>query len=130
MKHIAAISMLLLPFSMVFAQGKGPYTKITSQEAKSMIDKGNVTIVDVRTQSEYDADHLQEAVLVPLQTIEQDAPAVLTDKNAVLLVYCRTGIRSAAASKKLISMGYLHVYDIAGGITSWPYSTVNKQVQK
>lgn len=45
---------------------------------------------------------------------------VLPDKNAVLLVYCRTGIRAKDASQKLANLGYKNVYDF-GGIVDWPY---------
>jgi rhodanese-related sulfurtransferase len=48
---------------------------------------------------------------------------VLTDKDAKILVYCRSGNRSATAAKELIEMGYTDVYDF-GGIMSWPYEIV------
>ena len=114
----------VIPSVLFAADAPGVYTKITSVKAKEMIDQGNVTVVDVRTPEEYNAGHLAGAVLAPLQTLEDNAPKVLKDKNATLLVYCRTGVRSANASKLLISMGYKHVYDIAGGITQWPYDIV------
>jgi rhodanese-related sulfurtransferase len=47
-------------------------------------------------------------------------PEELPDKEAVLLVYCRTGRRAADASQKLADMGYTKVYDF-GGIEDWPY---------
>src|SRR5574344_72278 len=112
-----------IPAALFGADMGGEYHKITAKEAKAMMDKGGVTVVDVRTLDEYNAGHIPGAVLVPLQMIETDALSTLKDKNAVLLVYCRTGIRSANASRKLIEMGYANVYDIAGGITQWPYQT-------
>ena len=45
---------------------------------------------------------------------------MLPDKNAVWLIYCRTGRRSADAVRKLESLGYTRLYDL-GGILSWPY---------
>lgn len=97
---------------------------ISAEEAKKMMDEGNVTIVDVRRQDEYDAEHVKGAILVPNESIESGnnaiAPKELPDKDAVLLVYCRTGIRAAEASQKLVDMGYTNVYDF-GGIVDWPY---------
>ena len=126
--HIAAAVLVLLTASAMNADTPGVYRRITAREAKAMMDKGGVTIVDVRRPDEYSAGHIPGAVLVTLQTIETDAPAVLKDKKEVLLVYCRTGIRSERASRKLLEMGYENVYDIAGGITQWPYE-VTKTVK-
>lgn len=101
------------------------YIKITAAEAKYMIDNEEVTIVDVRTQEEYDEVHIEESILIPDTSIEKLAPGMLTDKNATILVYCRSGRRSEIASKLLIEMGYQKVYDF-GGIIDWPYETVSK----
>lgn len=88
-----------------------------------MMDKGGVTVVDVRRQDEYDAGHIANAVLVPNESIGDTAPAALPDKDATLLLYCRSGHRSAQAAAKLAALGYTHVYDF-GGINSWPYDVV------
>lgn len=98
------------------------YHKITAEEAKEMMDVGGVTIVDVRTEAEYSENHIPGAVLVPNESIGSMPPGQLPDQNAVLLVHCRTGVRSKQASDKLIKLGYRHVYDF-GGIVSWPYET-------
>ena len=102
------------------------YHKITAEEAKEMMDQGDVTIVDVRTEEEYAEKHIPGAVLVPNESIGEDARAELPDKNAVLLLHCRTGIRSKEASDKLVSLGYKHIYDF-GGIEDWPYDTESEQ---
>lgn len=98
------------------------YHKITAQQAKEMMDQGNVTIVDVRTKEEYNTAHIEGAVLVPNETIGGEMPEELPDKDAVLLVYCRTGVRSKQASGKLVKIGYKNVYDF-GGIQDWTYGT-------
>jgi rhodanese-related sulfurtransferase len=100
------------------------YIKITAAEAKNMIDNEEVIIVDVRTQEEYDEVHIEGSILIPDTSIEKLAPGLLTDKNAAILVYCRSGRRSEIASRQLIEMGYLKVYDF-GGIIDWPYETVS-----
>ncbi|MEA4932076.1 MAG: DUF6132 family protein [Lawsonibacter sp.] len=100
------------------------YQKITAEEAKARIDSGdNVTILDVRTESEYDNGHIPNAILIPNETIADKKPDLLPDLDAEILIYCRSGNRSAQAAKKLISIGYTNVYDF-GGIIDWPYDTV------
>lgn len=97
--------------------------KISSEEAKAMMDQGGVIVLDVRTQQEFDEGHIQDAVLLPNDQILENAESVLTDKEATILVYCRSGNRSAQASKDLSTMGYVKVYDF-GGIKDWPYEVV------
>ena len=97
-------------------------TLLTPEEAKAMMDGGGVTVVDVRRADEYATGHVPGAILLPNETISETAESVLTDKNAAILVYCRSGRRSAEAASKLIALGYTKVYDF-GGILSWPYDT-------
>lgn len=102
---------------------KGMYKKISAKEAYDMMAAGGVTVVDVRTKAEYDEGHIKGAVLVPNETIVNNAPSELPDKQAVLLVYCRSGRRSHDAANKLLALGYENVYDF-GGIIDWPYEKV------
>lgn len=99
------------------------YKKISAEDAKEIIDGEDVIILDVRTQEEYDTGHIKNAVLLPVTDIKDKAGEILPDKNAKILVYCRSGNRSATAAKELINMGYTNVYDF-GGINSWPYEIV------
>lgn len=101
------------------------YRKITAEEAKEKMDAGGVTIVDVRTPAEYDEGHVPDAVLVPNESIGETEPPELPDKDAILLVYCRSGRRSKEASDKLAELGYRNVYDF-GGILDWPYDTIKE----
>lgn len=102
--------------------GETAYHKITAEDAKTMMDEGEVMIVDVRTQEEYDEAHIKDAVLLPHDSIGSEPPSELPDKDAVLLIYCRSGNRSRQASDRLVEMGYSNVYDF-GGINDWPYET-------
>lgn len=99
------------------------YHKIDAETAKEMMDAGGVTIVDVRTKEEYEEGHVPGAILIPNEEIDKEEPEALSDKEAVILVYCRSGRRSKAASDKLVEMGYQNIYDF-GGIIDWTYETV------
>lgn len=106
-------------------QGESVYHKISAEEAKAMMDKGGVTVVDVRREDEYAAGHIPGSILVPNEGIRDTQPEELPDLDAVLLVHCRTGVRSKQASDKLLEIGYKNVYDF-GGIVDWPYETVTE----
>lgn len=100
------------------------YRKITQEQAKERIDSGDeVIILDVRTEEEFKSGHIPGAILIPNESIGNKRPEQLKDLNAEILVYCRSGNRSAQASRKLIALGYTNVYDF-GGINNWPYETV------
>lgn len=102
------------------------FKKISPEEAREMIENGGVTVVDVRSQEEFDEEHIPEAILVTNETIGSDIPEELPDRDAVILVYCRSGRRSAQAAEKLSGLGYTNVYDF-GGIIDWPYDTVKSK---
>ncbi|MCK5731833.1 MAG: rhodanese-like domain-containing protein [Tenericutes bacterium] len=100
------------------------YETITASEAKSMMDNNSsIILVDVREQSEYDTEHIQGAILLPLGTIEDDAETILPDKGAIYIIYCRSGNRSNQAAIELVDLGYTTIYDM-GGIIDWDYETV------
>ncbi len=102
------------------------YIKLTAQEAKAMMDGDDeIIVLDVRTQEEYDSGHIEGAILIPENEISKTAETVLTDKDAKILVYCRSGRRSAQAAEKLVELGYTSIYDF-GGINSWEYDIVIK----
>lgn len=94
--------------------------KIDPAAAIRLLDAGRAKAVDVREPDEYAVGHIPGAKLLPLGEVVQHAAEVLPDRDAVWLVYCRTGRRSADAVQKLESLGYTHLRDL-GGILSWPY---------
>lgn len=83
----------------------------------------NYTIVDVREQYEYDEEHIEGAILIPFGSVDELAPELLPDKYEMLLIYCRSGRRSAIAAESFANLGYMNVYDF-GGIIDWLYGTV------
>lgn len=104
--------------------GNAAYKKISASEAKKMMDEGNaITILDVRTPAEFAGGHIKGAINIANETIVNTKPALLPDLDATILVYCRSGNRSAQSASKLAAMGYTQIYDF-GGINSWSYGTV------
>ena len=100
------------------------YRQITAQEAKSIIDSGvDCIILDVREQYEFDEGHIPGAIVLPYTEIEVKANEILPDKDALILVYCRSGRRSKIGAEALSKLGYSNVLEF-GGIIDWPYETV------
>ncbi len=127
-KLIPILSILAALLLLAACAPKAPvaeYHKITAEQAKERLDSGDeLILLDVRTQEEFNAGHIAGAILLPNETItETEQPDILPDLNAEILIYCRSGNRSAQAAKKLVAQGYTNVYDF-GGIIDWPYETV------
>ena len=102
------------------------YKKISAKDAKARMDSGDeIIILDVRTLEEFNAGHIAGAILVPNETILDEQPELLPDLDAEILVYCRSGNRSAQAANKLLAIGYTNVVDF-GGIIDWPYEVVTE----
>ena len=100
---------------------------ITADEAKKRLDSGeSIILLDVRTEEEYREKHIPASLLLPLSDLDDKAESEIPDKDATLFVYCRSGNRSATASKILVNLGYTKVYDL-GGIIDWPYDTESAQ---
>ncbi|MDO4301201.1 MAG: rhodanese-like domain-containing protein [Clostridia bacterium] len=97
---------------------------ITPVEAKKIIDvEKNIKIIDVREEDELIEGYIENSVLIPLDTIRDNAEKILKNKNDKILVYCRSGRRSAIACEVLDELGYTDVYDF-GGIIDWPFEKV------
>ena len=96
--------------------------KITAADAIRLLDAHEATAVDVREPDEFAVGHIPGAKLLPLSQVLSRAAEVLPDKDAMWLIYCRTGRRSADAAAKLRKLGFADVSDI-GGIVDWPYET-------
>jgi len=97
------------------------FQSITPEEAMQRLDsEEEIVLLDVRTPEEYAEGHIPGSQLIPLQTLEEEAPNQLTDKDAPIFVYCRSGNRSLEAAEILVEQGYTQVYDL-GGIINWPY---------
>ncbi len=100
---------------------KAMYEQITAEEAKKIMDSGKeYVILDVREQDEFDEGHIPSAILIPYTEIENKAEEMLTDKDAQILVYCRSGRRSKIAAESLAKLGYTNIKEF-GGIIDWPY---------
>lgn len=103
------------------AQGQPAVRQMTAEQAKELMGKeDDFILVDVRTQEEYDEGHIPGAILIPNETIGDTEIELLPNKDQLILVYCRSGVRSSQAAAKLAKLGYTQIVDM-GGIINWPY---------
>ena len=100
------------------------YEQITAKEAKTIMEtQPDYIIIDARTQEEFADGHIEGAIMIPEYEIANRAEKELPQKDALILVYCRSGMRSKIASEELVKLGYTNVKEF-GGIIDWPYEIV------
>lgn len=94
--------------------------KITVAQAKKVIaENKDLLILDTRTQEEYDAGHIEGAILIPYNKIEMNLDQLDGFEDKSILVYCRTGSRSAVAVDTLIENGFNKIYHMNQGFSRW-----------
>ena len=117
MKNVVVYVVMVTGLTALFVWLKGrnaerapvPAAMVVSPEDDAAHD---VVLVDVRTPEEYRAGHKEGALNIPVDEVEQLAPQLLPDKNAVILLYCRTGKRADKAMETLRKMGYSHLENL------------------
>jgi rhodanese-related sulfurtransferase len=96
---------------------------VTPTQANDLINANKTNtkfvILDVRTPAEYAEGHIQYAVLIDYNSPTFGDEVGKLDKSKTYLVYCRSGNRSASASKVMVDTGFKDVYNMTGGITEW-----------
>lgn len=88
----------------------------------------DVQLVDVRTPEEFSEGHLENAINIDVTADDFDAKVASLDKDKPVMVYCKSGGRSAKASARLKELGFKTITDLEGGITNW--KSENKPVVK
>ena len=95
-------------------------TDVSVAEAVDLIKNKNAVIIDVRTPEEFAESHLPEANNFPVDTLSQNIETIKKlQRDKPLLVYCRSGKRSARAAEKLKNLGVNSLYNLKGGIKAW-----------
>ena len=100
-------------------QAKKSITEISVVDAKAAIDTGKVTVVDVRTAKEFKKGHIPKAVNIPRGLLEFKVTKKISNKNAAIICYCKSGGRSCLSTCTLVEMGYTNVKSMAGGWKAW-----------
>ena len=95
-------------------------TDVSVAQAVDLINNKNALIIDVRTPEEFAESHLPEANNFPVDTLSQNIETIKKlQRDKPLLVYCRSGKRSARAAEKLKNLGVNSLYNLKGGIKAW-----------
>jgi phage shock protein E len=119
-KFCFCIAMVVSSFVFGCATYK-PYKDISVTELSDRLERKNdLVLLDVRTKQEYESEagHLPGAILIPVQDLEKRYHELDSLKSEEIVAYCRSGVRSARASKFLGEKGF-KVLNMLGGIKAW-----------
>jgi rhodanese-related sulfurtransferase len=108
----------LVPVKKVVDQAKTEINEIDVAELAAMQEKGAI-VIDVREADETKRGIIPGAEIVPRGMLEFRVGGITEDPDQPVVVYCRSGNRSALAALSLQNMGYRQVYSLAGGWKAW-----------
>lgn len=95
---------------------------ITAEEMQTILELEDAQLVDVRTPTEYEEIRIANSQNIDYMSPTFDDDVSKLDKNKPIIVYCKSGGRSAKCAKKLKEAGFKKIYDLEGGISKWKHS--------
>lgn len=115
-----------LTLQNLVSDAKSNITEVSASKVRQVSQDKTYLIVDVREPGEFAQGHIDGAINVPRGVLEFRADPnypggipSLYDKSAVIILYCRSGARSALAAQSLTILGYKAVVSMAGGFLAW-----------
>jgi rhodanese-related sulfurtransferase len=117
-KLLTLISFIVFSTSCQTTQKDSNIEVINSEKLKTLIKNDGVQFVDVRTMAEFKENNIQGAENI---VFDENFASKLDkfDKDKPIVIYCRSGRRSAASAKILDKNGFSKIYDLDGGILKW-----------
>lgn len=101
---------------------------ISVEEMQELVHLEDMQLVDVRTPAEYNEGHVPNAQNIDFWGENFDAKIDELDKTKPIIVYCKSGGRSAKCALKLAAKGFEKIYDLKGGFSQWKLE--KKEIQK
>ncbi|MGH8548037.1 MAG: rhodanese-like domain-containing protein [Methylococcales bacterium] len=95
------------------------YPTLSPLGAVELMNKADVTVIDVREPAEYIGSHIENSINIPSTKFDQRIDELESHKNGLVLVSCQSGTQSPKVCGKLIKKGFQNVYLLKGGIQAW-----------
>ena len=116
---LVLIVLLLVGCNSNKIDGENLYKTIEGDLAMEFVNNSKAILIDVRTFEEFNENHIEGAVNIPVDEITKERLKEITeDELDNIIVYCKSGSRSKNAAIKIIELGYINVYDL-GSINNW-----------
>lgn len=121
MKKLVVLVCVVLSAWTCKQQNEGTVKVISPEEAQSLLQMDNVQLVDVRTSKEFDEGYIPLAQNIDFRSPTFNEDISKLDKEKPVILYCKSGGRSAKCAEKLSEAGFVKIYDIDGGISKWEH---------
>ncbi len=99
----------------------GEIKVVTPEEMKSLLEQKDVQLVDVRTEAERKDGFIEHSQNIDFNSPTFDEDILKLDKSKPVVLYCKSGGRSAKCAEKLKAAGFIKIFDLEGGITKWRF---------
>ena len=120
-----ARTLIGIMLSLVLVYSSFAFTNSTVDQVKAKIDAGeDILLLDVREPQEYREGHIRGAINLPWNSGVLREKYASLPKDKPIIVICRSGGRSAAASAFLEEQGYDQILNMIGGMNAWEYDTI------
>ena len=116
---ILSIVLVSLCFGCKQDQTKGEIQVVSPEEMKELLATDDIQLVDVRTPEEYMEGFIANFQNIDFMSPTFDEDILKLDKEKPVILYCRSGGRSANCAQKMLEAGFVKIYDLDGGITKW-----------
>lgn len=104
----------------LFRRNKIPISEIDAVSLHGKLKhQSHLILVDVRETEEHSDGIISGALLIPMRQFRSLLPNLVKDKDQEIVVYCRSGHRSAICARSAMEMGFTNVFSLRGGILSW-----------
>jgi rhodanese-related sulfurtransferase len=90
---------------------------IKAAAAKTLLDRGDAVLIDVREPDEYARERIDEARPAPLSRFEPQAFA--SERGKIAVFHCNSGSRTSQAAERLLGAGFREAYQLEGGLQAW-----------
>ena len=126
MKKIAVycvlVFSLILGTNCIESNTGGEIKLVTPDEMQSILEMEDVQLIDVRTPEEFDEVRIVNAQNIDFSSPTFDEDIMKLDKSKPVILYCKSGGRSAQCAEKMKEAGFQKIYDLEGGISKWQHT--------
>ncbi|PNQ73767.1 rhodanese-like domain-containing protein [Hanstruepera neustonica] len=129
-KNIVFVALLMMigVSSCKKEEKKGEVKVVSVEEMQSLMELDDIQLVDVRTPGEYAEGYIENFQNIDFLSPTFDEDIAKLDKNKPVILYCKSGGRSASCAKKMVDAGFVKVYDLEGGISKWQHEGMEVKV--
>ncbi len=128
MKRLFILCLVLITFALSACQPKpvagetlnaagGSYKNVSANELATMLKNKDFVLVNVHIP--FVGNIAGTDLSIPYDQIEQNLSQLPADKNAKIILYCRSGRMSQIAAEKLVSLGYTNIWSLKDGMVGW-----------